>query len=1123
VVDQFGTSTQNLVGDPQWIGILEHPDQPHSSSNRYIARYCFIAVPIGNSLDLNAIYNNAKGMTAPNDGFLRNEGVGSWEINLAGFLAGLNPNMWNTNALPYNYDPTTNLPSSGLAFNDAMSILQYRYNFNNPSSFSALYNAPATFFTLLGGINIDGYSAGPLMTNFSLPAISENATLPWSGADNPNHYFTSQDLFNIISAPGSFPNDLRAPGFITNDNFNRYTYYRMLSQMGTDSAPEDTNKINLNYINVGGIAATNYIPWDALTNGQINGTNVNVLFPAATIADGGLAFFTNAVNRLLATQPDFAGLSSGFIPIYPTNRYTPAVHRLLQLAANIYDATTVHPFDGNFPVDQLSYPSVFRPTFGVTNIGTTNIVFINGYTNNLDFFPPVDASTLSPSAVTIATNVYNVPWIVGARQGLPNLNQIAMQGTASLTRKLQIVKPSFGSVRSTWRTNIQYALGISNNIAVEAWNSYARNYPRGVTIVCFDETDVGITNQNGPINLIPPQLSNYVTTVSVTVSTNAWNGFNPNAPGTTIAKSFDIPLNITNAVLPNAVFHPNGTYTVTPNVLSVAFDPTVGFPQPMFGLNITNRLRFYMLDSATLRVIDYAQFTGMTSQQDLMSEFAGDNDDFGPGGVWDTNRVGGTTNINDAILGVQNQVDVSQHDPGTGGYYEPTYSTPVTTADWNKAGLPAGFSSVAQAVQAFKDFFNNSPNNQNLSSQVPYTPTRSVAVYYSWQANDPLVHYTLGDLTGVGDFATAVKTNYDSSITNLVQQNIGRVNDRYLPWGGLGNGKSDAYPGYIYNMALMDPQIMRSDLWQFPTNKFPNIGWLGRVHRGTPWQTVYMKSPTVDHGQWASWSGNSLSNYPGLGGFPYDDSVDSQPINDRAIFDLFTTAPNDNATRGQLSINQTGLAAWTAVLAGAIAMTNDPANPGNYGPLVIDPTTVNPVTGSNAIQQIVSDLNTSRANNPLPGNVWTRLGDVLSTPSLTVNSPFLNTNGLAAADMPNDQAYERIPQQIMSLLRVGSPRYVVYAYGQSLKPAANSLVTGGPFFQLCTNYQITGEVATRTVVRFEPSQALNSFNAGTPFNPTRNPVMVGQKNFAPPGQAPAPNQIPSPRAVIESFTVLPPE
>ena len=40
---------------------------------------------------------------------------------------------------------------------------------------------------------------------------------------------------------------------------------------------------------------------------------------------------------------------------------------------------------------------------------------------------------------------------------------------------------------------------------------------------------------------------------------------------------------------------------------------------------------------------------------------------------------------------------------------------------------------------------------------------------------------------------------------------------------------------------------------------------------------------------------------------------------------MFTTALNDNATRGQLSINQPpNLAAWSAVLSGVIVLTNKP-------------------------------------------------------------------------------------------------------------------------------------------------------------------------------------------------------
>ena len=45
------------MGDPEWIGILQRPDQPYGPNNPFVARYAFIALPIGNTLDLNAIHN----------------------------------------------------------------------------------------------------------------------------------------------------------------------------------------------------------------------------------------------------------------------------------------------------------------------------------------------------------------------------------------------------------------------------------------------------------------------------------------------------------------------------------------------------------------------------------------------------------------------------------------------------------------------------------------------------------------------------------------------------------------------------------------------------------------------------------------------------------------------------------------------------------------------------------------------------------------------------------------------------------------------------------------------------------------------------------------------------------
>ena len=55
-----------------------------------------------------------------------------------------------------------------------------------------------------------------------------------------------------------------------------------------------------------------------------------------------------------------AGRLNSNIAFYSTNNeYTAATHRLLQLAANIHDATTTRHFAGV----TNDYPSVFRPVF----------------------------------------------------------------------------------------------------------------------------------------------------------------------------------------------------------------------------------------------------------------------------------------------------------------------------------------------------------------------------------------------------------------------------------------------------------------------------------------------------------------------------------------------------------------------------------------------------------------------------------------------------------------------------------------------------------------------------------------------------------------------------------------
>ena len=57
--------TNYMVGDPQWIGELHDPTIPHGPNNRFIGRYAYLIQPIGRSLDVNWIHNDAKVDTDP--------------------------------------------------------------------------------------------------------------------------------------------------------------------------------------------------------------------------------------------------------------------------------------------------------------------------------------------------------------------------------------------------------------------------------------------------------------------------------------------------------------------------------------------------------------------------------------------------------------------------------------------------------------------------------------------------------------------------------------------------------------------------------------------------------------------------------------------------------------------------------------------------------------------------------------------------------------------------------------------------------------------------------------------------------------------------------------------------
>src|SRR5947207_4200708 len=77
-------------------------------------------------------------------------------------------------------------------------------------------------------------------------------------------------------------------------------------------------------------------------------------------------------------------------------------------------------------------------------------------------------------------------------------------------------------------------------------------------------------------------------------------------------------------------------------------------------------------------------------------------------------------------------------------------------------------------------------------------------------------------------------------------------------------------------------------------------------------------------------------------------SFATHPTNDWKFLDLFTTALHPNATRGLHSVNQTNVAAWSAVLSGirVTTMTDDGSGWFNPSEVNVEPAAVNSSLGA---------------------------------------------------------------------------------------------------------------------------------------------------------------------------------
>ncbi len=1173
------------IGDPEWIGVLERPDLPHSSTNRFIGRFAYLVVPAGKTLDQNMIYNYAKGnwsgfpgsSSMSLDGFSRNQGVGPWEMNLAAFLADLNTNLWPSEPTmpygttingvqhpPYVYREVRQLgggpvvsANSGQAAFDAVALLRYRYSANGLISYNNLQ--PVSTFLSPGlyssgtiefeNDGLDDFGSGPILTTNSTYAylrqdpdllfgrVGPGVTKPYPGSYNPARFFTPEDFFNLQKTTLGVPPFANVPNLTTSllwagaqtnalrgadvnyyytNLYNRYTFYRMLQQLGSDSAPEPPTKLNLNYCNVDALGrvvpnlATNFIPWAPT---QFLTSAVVRLLANANYSVG------NGPANLVTTNP-LTGALGLQIQIWPTNLYTASVHRMLQLAANIYDATTIN--SSGYP----DLPSVFQPIFNSDAFGNIYIVNYRLITDGSlaglsgrppklrDLNVPADRSALIADANatggTLYDMVYGIPAVVGAKKGLPNFNQLAMETSIQLTRKLQFTRPSASAKVNA--TNQMLLLCVSNVFGLEAWNSYQGTnnpgYPRPLTMGASLDAiiTVAVTNQHG---LLTTAVSNYWNAASLTnIPAGTWKGYLANSA---FRYAID-PLTNGYTVLSNA-YDPAFGLFANPELLG--FKPGQGFPVPHFWLTLRARARFYLADTGygSPRIIDYVNLDSTQPPIDI-TLFAMTNPaacspqwiaDGQPGSLWCTN---GSSAGNPMVpsYGVLNQIGICM------GNTQPS----ANAGTWDSAVVAAtgggGANATANAITFFRGQFGLGNAGTVATSNTfysPYVPTRTLYYETSWAANDPLVHYTVPDLSNPLVATNAVRPDARGVTPPMATLNY--QSPRYKPWGGSPWNPATPNDPTFYDLAIKDPLITGSDAWDFPTYKLPNPGWLGRVHRGTPWQTVYFKTtPTNlanlypnDYYTWRQWSGNlqivtnwgqintnfvlqyrTNLTYPTvLNALTYD-ALFTHPTNDYYLTDLFTTSLDDELSRGKLSVNQANLAAWSAVLSGVDVL------PTVASDVIIQPAGTFLPNALPPLAVIVNGISIGRS-------YWTnyyafpRLGDILRVPELTYNSPYFAHNArglLLATNVINDEVLERIPQQILGLLKGGEqPRFVIYAYGQALKPANNSIVAGGAYSGLCTNYQITAEAATRTVVRIDgatnsPRATIESFNALPPDN-----------------------------------------
>lgn len=682
-------------------------------------------------------------------------------------------------------------------------------------------------------------------------------------------------------------------------------------------------------------------------------------------------FFTNVAQRLLITLSPELNLRD--VEIHPVNRYTPEVHRLLQVAANLYESLT------NRTTGQARLPTVFRPLF--TSSGSR--VAISGYVEEtgsrfvsnrwFDLNLREDRELLRGNYVRSNANVFGQPIIIGAKKGFPNFNEFSLETVVQVARKLEIRK----LVGRSFQTNQAYLLSISNVIGVEAWNSYTQALSRPVEIHIRNQYAAALDHA---VDGITSRLHDRKDVFENSFMLTTW-------PGRNTSDSFVLSLHTNISNLTNSVYHlqPPHLFTSYP---TNAFESN--FHVPVWHLHVTNRLQFWIIDQESGRIIDFVNLEGLGTDMNISQwMFTGGSSSstelIREADLWRTNRI--TPDLPDSpTLGIVNQMAASLGDPR------------VASDVWQShAALLPSLQRKAEILK-FMSFLLN-PSNTDFAAQAPFVPVRKLYQRLSWQANDPLVHHLMAD---VSDPVLSSPDNANSFVfvrpafSFLPTSNLRRMNERYRPWGG---NPMRIPSGGDFDIRRQDSLVTSPDGWRFPEAATVDLATLGRIHRGTPWQTLYFKShldPTTGQqmspGEWANWAG----------------AAETHPTNDWRIASALAVLFRAQPVTELVSVNATNVA---SVLHRWMALTNVVATNGLQ---VL--TEIEIVLDSSQMAAMQNGID--RVKSWQAGDYFQDFGDILSVPELSTYSPYIARPVSFQRDrVLTDDAWERIPIQLLPKLR----------------------------------------------------------------------------------------------------------